>query len=98
MMLHVTYKELYQKFIVSHPGNYVSTGTFFSLKPFYIRTETEQDIEMCCCITHLHARWSICALIESAEKQKINISFSDYITFFEVLTRDCEPGSYTYIQ
>ena len=49
---------------------------------------------MCCCTTHLHA-WSICALIECAEKQKINIAYSDYTNFFEVLMRE---GSFTYIQ
>ena len=46
IMLHVTHKERYQKSIVSHrSGNYVSAGIFFSLKPFYIRTETEQNID-----------------------------------------------------
>ena len=97
MMLHTTYKELYQKFINTHPDHLVSIGTFFSLKPFYIRTETEKDIEMCCCMLHLHARWLIGALIESAEKQSIAIPFSCYNTFFHILTEKCETSPTTYI-
>ena len=37
---------------------------------------------MCCCKLHLHARWSISALIECAKKQGIQIDFDTYDTFF----------------
>ena len=97
-IVNVTYKELYQKYIKDHPNELVSIGTFFALKPFYIRTATTKDIEMCCCKKHLHARWSIQALIECAAKQSIDISpIGNYTTFFEYLTADCSSESTTYL-
>ena len=63
MMLHCTYYELYVAFLSTHPGVKMLLGTFCALKPFYIRTETEKDVEMCCCKLHLHARWAILAMI-----------------------------------
>ena len=95
-MIHTTYSELYQKYIVSHPGHKVSPGTFFALRAFYIRTETERDIEMCCCMKHLHARWSIVALIECATKLGIDVPFSDYNSFFSFLHEKCQPGTSAY--
>ena len=35
---------------------------------------------------------------ECAEKQQIDIPFSNYATFFEVLTKSCDPSPSTYIQ
>ena len=42
MMLHCTYYELYPAYIADHLDNKLSLGTFRTLKPFYIRTETEK--------------------------------------------------------
>ena len=98
MMVHTTHAELYQKYIISHPDHIISPGTFIALRPFYVRTETEKDIEMCCCMMHLHARWFIAALIECAEKLQIDISFSDYNTFFTILYQKCEPCPTAYIK
>ena len=62
MMLHETYQELYKKYIEKNCNNKVSHGTFYALKPFYIRTEIEKDIEMCFCKLHLHAQLVIEAI------------------------------------
>ena len=40
---------------LKNPNSRVSHGNFFALKSFYIRTQTEKDIEMCCCKFHVHA-------------------------------------------
>ena len=99
MMLHCTYYELYNDYIMAHPDNKVSLGTFRTLKPFYMRTETEKDVEMCCCKLHLHARWTIQAIITCATELHMELPFSNYSTFFEFLTKDCtkDPESTTYI-
>ena len=39
MILHETYQELYKKYIEKYCNSKVSHGTFYTLKPFYIRTE-----------------------------------------------------------
>lgn len=97
MMLHITYYELFLKYNEIHPNNQVSNGTFRVLKPFYVRTETEKDVEMCCCKLHLHARWAIEALINCAAKQNINIQITDYKSFFDILTTNCEKDETAYI-
>ena len=57
----------------------MSYGSFLALKPFYIRSATTKDLEMCCCKKHLHARWSIVALIECCNKQNLNLgTVNDY--------------------
>ena len=96
MMLHLTY-ELFLKHIKTYPENSVSLGTFRVLKPFYLRTETEKDIEMCCCKLQLHARWAIEALIKCVLEQHIDIPFSNYTTFLDMLTRNCEENQTTHI-
>ena len=58
-----TTKCLYTKFLETHREHSVSYGTFLSLKPFYVRGATANDVEMCCCKMHLHARWSIQVLL-----------------------------------
>ena len=95
MMLHKTYQEIYTCYILQHPMNRVCNGTFFSLKPFYIRTETEKDIEMCCCKLHLHARWAIEGITNSASEQNIDLPFTDYTTFV-FLTGNCNSNSYIF--
>ena len=83
MMLHETYQELYKNYIEKYCNNKVSHGTFYALKPFYIRTETDKDIEICCYKLHLHARWVIEAIIKYAERQETEVPFENYATFFQ---------------
>ena len=46
---------------------------------------------------HLHARWSIKALIDCAKQQHISLPFTSYKTFFEFLNEDCEKLETTYL-
>ena len=93
-----TFKALYSKYIQDNTANCVSYGTFLSLKPFYVRSANTEDMEMCCCKKHLHARWSIQVLIECCDKQGINLgSISDYYTFFDYLTENCGSEEITNI-
>ena len=89
-MVNIPYKEMYHEYLASHSEEHVSYGSFIALKPFYVRSATQNDIEMCCCKPHLHARWSISALIECAKKQGIHIDFDTHDTFFNYLTKDCQ--------
>lgn len=53
---------------------------------------------MCCCKKHLHARWSVQALISCSEKQKISLQEIDnYDSFFAYLYQDCPKDDLTYI-
>ena len=52
---------------------------------------------MCCCKKHLHARWSIKALLECAKLKNVELPFTDYKTFFEYLNSDCESCDTTYV-
>ena len=88
---------MYHEYLASHSEEHVSYGSFIALKPFHVRSATQNDIEMCCCKLHLHARWSISALIECAKKQGIQIDFDTYDTFFNYLTKDCQSSESTYI-
>ena len=83
MTVELPYKVLYPMYIQNHP--YVSYGTFISLKPFYICGVTHNDIEMCCCKDHLHARWVVASIIESSKKNDIDINFTNYDEFFFTL-------------
>ena len=71
MTVELPYKNLHHNFVQSH--DYVSYGTFI----------THNDIDMCCCKEHLHARWPVAALIECSEKNSITLEFNNY------LTKDC---------
>ena len=95
---YLTSQELYQLCMEKNPNNWVSHCPFFALKPFYIRTETEKDIEMCCSKLHLHARWTVGAMIQCANNQKIDLTFVDYSPFFNYLTQNCSPGSSSYLK
>ena len=76
----------------------VSIWNFYiSFRPFYVRGITHNDIEMCCCKEHLHARWSVAALIECFEKNSITLKFNSYDGFFFYLTKDCQTSPATYI-
>ena len=96
VILNCNYHALFMKYISIHQSP-VSKGTSMALKPFYIRSPPTNDIEVCCCKLHLHARWSIKALIGCTEKQQIALDFHDYKIFFEFLTRDCPSVEDTYI-
>ena len=43
------YKQLFNEYLSSNYESPVSLGTFMALKPFYIRSATVNDIELCCC-------------------------------------------------
>ena len=96
--MNFTRKELYVKYITSHPDSVVSWGTFLALRPFYVRTATTKDVEVCCCKLHLHARWSVNALIKSGKKQNIDIGLlNDYSSFFNFITSECPTEDQAYI-
>ena len=61
-------KELYLCYLKKHPDNYVSYGTWFALRPFYVRVVTTKDVEMCVCKTHLHARRAVNSLVALCKK------------------------------
>ena len=69
--------------------NTVSYGTFISLKSFYVHAATKKDIEMCLYKIHLHARRGVDTLVKLCTKQNIPLEFESYITFFEILRRNC---------
>ena len=91
-------KPLYAEYKNKYPEFPVSYGTYLSLRPFYVRSVTAKDIEMCCCKQHLHARWAIQALINNAEKQGIPLPFTNYESFFENFTSECKDNQSTYIK
>ena len=66
--MNFTLKELYVKYITSHPEIVVSWETLLALRPFHVRTATTKDNEICCCKVHAHIRWSVNALIKSCKK------------------------------
>ena len=72
-------------------------GLFLNLRPFYVRSVSSKDIEMCCCKLHLHARWVVSALMKLAGKLKIPLPFSDYESFFSILYAECGEIDNTYI-
>ena len=78
-------KELYVRYIKSHPESVVSWGTFLALRPFYVRTATAKDLEVCCCKVHLHARWWVNTLIKSCKKQNIDIDQINGYSSFLIL-------------
>ena len=50
---------------------------------------------MCVCKKHLHARWTIKALIANATKQNIHLgNIVDYESFFKHLTSCCGQGEF----
>ena len=53
--------------------------------PVYIRSPKMQDIEMCVCKTHLHARWAIEVLLKLTREQNIPVNFTNYKSFFQVV-------------
>ena len=89
--------ELYRKYCVENEEQKVSIGKFIGLRPFYVRSVTLKDMEMCCCKLHLHMRWSVNALIKIASKLEIDLPFNNYTSFFQLLYSDCEELDNTYI-
>ena len=56
-MVNIPYEEMYHEYLPSHSEeHHVSYGSFIALEPFYVQSATQNDIEMCCCKVHLHAR------------------------------------------
>ena len=49
MILEKTIRELYSIYCSENQDSIVSLGTFIKMKPFYVRPETQKDLEMCCC-------------------------------------------------
>ena len=92
-----TLHTLYNEFINIYPDHRVSFGTFYGLKPFYMRNVTEKDIEMCVCKKHLHACWAIQALLANANQQNMHVEFEDYDGFFSLITEECNAGEFTYL-
>ena len=89
---------MYQKLLISNLNFSLSWASFLALRPFYICHSTLKDMEICCCLLHLHARWSINAIIQCAKKQNIPLeSFDSYTMFFKALTEQCSNHDYTYI-
>ena len=82
---YVTIKDNIKNF----PEDVAPYGTFLGLRPFYIRTATAKDTEMCVCKKHLHTRWAIQVLINCTSKQNIG-NTEIYDTFFQYLNSDCE--------
>ena len=98
LTLECPLKELYANYIKENPNHYVSYGTWFALRPFYIRQVTTKDIEMCCCKLHLHARYSVSSLIACCKKQEISLNdITDYDSFFKTVTSECGSNDTTYI-
>ena len=76
-----TFKQLYAKYLRENPVEPVSYGSFFALKPFYVRHTTQKDIEMCVCKDHLHECWSVEDLVKCSRKHDIALPFADYQSF-----------------
>lgn len=67
------YEQLSNEYLSSNNESLASLGTSMELKPFYIRSATVNDIEMCCYKKHLHARWSINMLMDCAKEQNLDL-------------------------
>lgn len=65
-----TFRELHKAYNTANPLNTVSIGTFYALKPFYMRHASSKDLVMCCCKIHLHIRWAIQALVKCIKKEQ----------------------------
>ena len=97
-VINETLKVLHHKFVQLNPETVVSYGSFLALKPFYVRSATTKDVEMCCCKKQLPMCWSVKALIDCTTKQNICLGrINNYSSFFEHLTEDCEKEESTYI-
>ena len=88
---------LYKKYCEKFPSNLVSKGTFFNLKPFYIRNASKKDMEMCLCKLHLHTQWSFEALLRWSKKVQIEIGATTYRDFLSKLMMDCPKETHTHI-
>lgn len=90
------FKQLLPKYVAANPNHLDSWRAFFALKPFYVWGTTMQVIEMCCCKLHLLAIWVISALLTTWKQQKIDLGeVSDYNSFFNFITAECESESNT---
>ena len=93
-----TLHDLYNTYLSENTTEHVSWGSFLELKPFYVRTVTARDVEMCCCKLHLLARWSVKSLVKACTDQEIDIgSIDSYDAFFEAITSSCLKDALAYI-
>ena len=91
----MTYQKIKEE---KHSDNYVSFGTWFALKPFYVRVVTTKDVEMCVCKTHLHAHRAVNALVALCKKQEVDLAdINDYDSFFASIRSNCPKSDTTYI-
>ena len=91
----MTVHELHRMYSMTYE-NPISMGLFLALKPFYVKSSTKKDIEMCVCKTHLHARWCIESIIDCADEQSLGLG-EKIMTFFPYLTERCDTCDTTYI-
>ena len=88
-------QDLRKKYNLSYESYHVSCWKFFNLCPFYVRSVTNRDVELCCCKLHLHGHRSIAALFGSIKKHGLHsVEFNDYYSFFKYLTADCPKDNY----
>ena len=73
---------MYARYCAEHL-NPASYGTFLGLRPFYVRSATTKDIEMCVCKKHSHARWGVDALVRCAAEQ------TSYLEVDPLMNREC---------
>ena len=93
-----TLKELYWAYLDRNPNHSVSWGTFLALKPFYVRTATSKDVEMCVCKLHFNARWAVKSLVNLCNENDTDLNgITDYETFLAKLTEGCDTDPYSYI-
>ena len=95
-----THRKLYSKYLLQcqEGEETVLWGTFNSLKPFYIVSASEKDLQMCVCKKHLHARWATTALLENAKLQRMDTDgVSDYYSLLEYITKFCPAEENTRI-
>lgn len=84
------YLSLYHMYKSKHHENFLSYGSFLSLKPFYVRQADNKDREMCLCKVHLKARSSIECLLQNMDQQGYSHpEVTDYDSFFKYLYNNC---------
>lgn len=91
------YYELHTAFIKDNPSSAISYGKFVSLKPFYVRHTSTKDLVMCRCKVHVHARWSIRAMIALLKSQDIEFPVQNYNDMFTYLYQQCSKNDISYI-
>ena len=94
-IINETFKCLHMKYSSENPDSPVPYGIFLKLKPFYVRSVSTKDVEMCCCKKHQHARWPVSALLQLCKQQKVEPSFTNYYTFFNAISSSYAKDNHT---